>query len=178
MIPIAAMKNSHAGRPGVVMGGGPSLEADLRQIPKDAILIAVNHHAFDYIVCADYTVFLDDITRFTVPQEDIRLLGGVLVSRQQESDVDLTGADWWHGTFSSHLATWLAGWMGCDPVLLAGMDCYQGERSEDADPRDNAYNTPLEEHLAGWREAFTKCPHPERIKALSGPLVKIFGLFP
>jgi len=107
MIPIAAMKNSHAGRPGVVMGGGPSLEADLRQIPKDAILIAVNHHAFDYIVCADYTVFLDDITRFTVPQEDIRLLGGVLVSRQQESDVDLTGADWWHGLSA---ATWRRGW--------------------------------------------------------------------
>jgi hypothetical protein len=93
------------------------------------------------------------------------------------SDMDLTGADWWEGSFSSHLATWLACWMGCDPVLLCGMDCYQGKRSADANPRDNAYNIPLEEHLAGWRQAFEKCPNADRIKTVSGPLIYIFGKY-
>ena len=176
MIPIASLRNVHAGRPGAVLGGGPSLQADLRRIPKDAILIAVNHHAFEYIVCADYTVFLDDVTRFPVPHEDIRLLGGIMVSRQQESDVDLGGPDWWQGRFSGHLACWFACWIGCNPVLLAGMDLYQNPPPQD-DLKNLAYQTPLEEHLDGWREAFMKCPHPERIKAVSGPLVEIFGKY-
>ena len=175
MITIASLRDKHAGRPGAVLGGGPSLKKDLKRVPKDAILIAVNHHAMQY-VRADYTVFLDDVIRLPIPWEKIHSSGGLLVSRQPESDIDLGGSDWWQGRFSGHLACWFACWLGCDPVLIAGADCYQNPPPED-DIKNLAYQTPLEEHLAGWREAFQKCPHPERIKAVSWPLVEIFGKF-
>jgi hypothetical protein len=177
MIPIAALRNKYTGRPGAVMGGGPSLKKDLKRIPKNAVLIAVNHHGLEY-VHADYTVFLDDVPSLRISLAELRARGGILVSRQPESDVDLGGPDWWQGRFSGYLACWFACWLGCNPVLLCGMDCYQNPIPPSEDPRNLAYQTPLEEHLAGWCEAFKKCPHPERIKAISGPLVKIFGPFP
>jgi hypothetical protein len=176
MISILELKDIHAGRPGAVLGGGPSLKKDLKQIPKDVILIAVNHHGLGY-GHMDYTVFLDDVPSLRISFEELRARGGVLVSRQPESDVDLGGPDWWQGRFSGQLACWLACWMGCNPVLLCGADCYQNPIPPDEDPRNLAYQKPLAEHLAGWKEAFIKCPHPERIRAISGPLVEIFGKF-
>jgi hypothetical protein len=181
MIPIAALRDKHAGKVAVVLGGGPSLRDDYKKTPQNAVLIGVNLHWLDieHRWLKFFMVFLDE----PKPHSNMMMFiksrySGVKVSPiAQWSDIDLTGADWWHGNFSSHLGTWLACWMGCDPVLLCGMDCYQGERSEDADPRDNAYNTPLEEHLAGWREAFKRCPNTDRIKAVSGPLVEIFGKY-
>lgn len=174
-IPIASLRDFHAGKPGTVLGGGPSLREDLNSVPAETVLIAVNHHAFKYILSADYTVFLDDVPSLRISGEELRTLGGVLVSRQPESDVDLGGSTWWQGRFSGHLACWLGDWLGCNPVILAGMDLYQNPLPPDDDPRNLAYKMPLEEHLKGWRLAFEKCQHPERIRAVSGPLVKVFG---
>ncbi|OGW38989.1 MAG: hypothetical protein A2010_08475 [Nitrospirae bacterium GWD2_57_9] len=174
MIPIASLQNIHAGRPAAVLGGGPSLPADLPRVPPGAVLISVNHHALRYIH-ADYTVFLDDLARMPMPGDEIRSKGGLFVTRQPEMDIDLGGSTWWQGRFSSHLACWFACWLGCSPVLLCGMDLYRNPIPPGDDPRNQAYQTPLAEHLAGWREAFQRCPHPERIRAMSGPLVAIFG---
>lgn len=171
------LKDIHAGRPGAVLGGGPSLKEDLKIVSAETVLIAVNHHAFKYILSADYTVFLDDVPSLRISREELRVLGGVLVSRQPESDVDLGGSTWWQGRFSGHLACWLACWLGCDPVILTGMDCYQNPLPPDENPTNLAYKESLEKHLEGWRQAFEKCPHPERIRAVSGPLVNIFGKF-
>jgi hypothetical protein len=177
MTTIASLRDKHAGRPGAVLGGGPSLEKDLKKVPAGAVLISVNHHALKFIK-ADYTVFLDDIIRLPLPWDKIKSLGGLLVSRQPESDVDLGGSNWWQARFSGQLACWFACWVGCDPVLLAGMNLYQNPPPTIEEVKNLAYQAPLEEHLKGWREAFQKCPHPERIKAVSGPLVEIFGAFP
>jgi hypothetical protein len=151
--------------------------------------IAVNHHGLEYVqapiklvqapkklVQADYMVFWDSPESNAKMLEAMGRFKGMRVSPLAEwSDVDLSGVEWWRGCFSSHLATWLACWMGCNPVLLAGMDCYQGPRPADANPRNNAYKMTLEEHLECWRPALEKCPHAERIRAVSGPLVRVFG---
>jgi hypothetical protein len=177
MISILELKDIHAGRPGAVLGGGPSLQTDIERIPPGAVLISVNYHALQ-IVNADYLVFWDSPACHPAMLEAWGRYKGVKVSPLAEwTDVDLSGVEWWRGCFSSHLATWFACWLGCDPVLLAGMDCYQGPRPADADPRNYAYKMPLKEHLDGWREAFKRCPHPERIQAISGPLVEVFGRF-
>jgi len=44
--------------PVAILGGGPSLPEDLKNIPKDAILISANHHACR-LVEPDYLCFLD-----------------------------------------------------------------------------------------------------------------------
>jgi hypothetical protein len=176
MISILSLHNITR-RPGAVLGGGPSLMKDLKRVPPGAVMISVNYHALQ-LVRAECLVFMDDSRRYRAMLEATLNYRGIKVSPLREwTDVDLSGADWWHGNFSSHLATWLACFLGCDPVLLCGMDCYQGERSADADPRDNAYNTPLVEHLKGWQEALQKCPNADRIKAVSGPLTQLFGKY-
>jgi hypothetical protein len=141
------------------------------------VLISVNLHGAQ-LVQADYMVFLDDPNSSLAMLDALYVFGGLRVSwRLEWTDVDLAGAEWWRGLFSSYLATWLACYLGCNPVILCGMDCYQNPRPAEADPRDLAYTMPLKEHLDGWREAFEKCPHSERIKAVSGPLVDVFGAF-
>lgn len=178
MIPIASLRDIHPNRPGAVLGGGPSLPTDLLQVPPGALMISVNHHGLQ-LVQADYLVYLDEPGPNDPALLDaVNSFQGMKVSRQPESDVDLGGSDWWHeAIFSGQVACWFACWLGCDPVLLCGMDCYQNPIPPGEDPKNLAYQTPLEKHLDGWRLAFTKCAHPERIKAVSGPLVDIFGVW-
>jgi hypothetical protein len=177
MIPIAALKDEHKDMPGAVLGGGPSLYADLGRLPIGTVMISVNHHALKY-TWASYMVFWDSPKSNQAMLAAVHNYQGIKASPLAEwTDVDLSGAEWWRGCFSSHLATWLACWTGCDPVLLAGMDCYRNAMPAGADVRDNAYKMPLSEHLDGWRPALEKCDHPERIKAVSGPLVDVFGRF-
>jgi hypothetical protein len=176
MINIVSMRNITS-KPGAVLGGGPSLKADMKRLPAGTILISVNDHALKYC-WPEYMVFMDDPDRHGRERllEAILRYAGVIVSPVQKwTDVDLSGADYWKATFSSHLATWFACWIGCNPVYLCGMDCYQNPLPPEENPRNNAYKTPLEEHVRLWRQAFEKCPNADRIKAVSGPLVEVFG---
>ena len=168
----------YAGRPAAVLGGGPSLPGDLERLPVDCILIAVNYHAFHYSV-PNYMVYNDH------PESDANLLKAVrahkavLVSPDPTSDV-LFDVGVWTGFYSSNTAAWFALWMGCDPVILCGMDCYQGDAKychpyQHDEPN---FHYPLDHHLRPWiEEARAMCPHPERLRVMSGPLVNVFGQY-
>jgi hypothetical protein len=166
-------------KPAAVLGGGPSLPDDLKRLPKGTLLIAVNQHAIR-LCKPNIIVFMDKPYEnqemgVVLPWAKERHV--LLVSQLKEySQIDI-GPSYWDGGFSSSLATWLACELGCNPVLLCGMDCYKGEKKYFYDYKNNhpCVNYPLENHLAAWRPALEKCPHPERIKAMSGPLVEIFG---
>jgi hypothetical protein len=166
-------------RPAAILGGGPSLPADMERLPPGTVLFSVNQHALQ-LCQPDFLVFMDkpgDIPELAAALGSFR---GLKVSQNPAfSDVDLTGADYWDGGFSSTLATWLACFLGCDPVLLCGMDCYQGERKYFyPHTLDHpCVNYPLEAHVRAWRPALEKCPHAERIRAMSGPLDEVFGRF-
>lgn len=70
--------------------------------------------------------------------------------------------------------------MGCNPVILCGMDCYQGENKYFHPYNDDvpSFHYPLDFHLRPWKEdARHLCPHPERLKAMSGPLMNVFGSY-
>lgn len=178
MIDVAELKGKYFGRPAAVLGGGPSLVEDLKRLPKDTILIAVNNHALHFSD-PEYMVFMD-IPGDQTPDlaEAVRNFTGLRVSQTPLSDIYIRSEKYWDGGFSSTLATWFACYLGCDPVILCGMDCYQGEVKY-AYPRPDFYHpcmdAPLENHLNAWRPALLNCPYPYRIKAMSGPLVQIFG---
>ena len=152
---------------------------DLKQVPENALLIAVNYHALR-LVDADYMVFNDD------PLGDPRLFaaakdfGGVRVNPDKNfSDVEFD-APVWTGFFSSNTAAWLALWMGCDPVILCGMDCYQGDRVyfHEYSHDTPAFHYPLDHYLRPWTEdGKNLLPHQERLKVMSGPLVGVFGQY-
>jgi len=179
MIDVQDLKNAFMLRPAAVLGGGPSLPRDLKQIPKNSVLIAVNNHALHFCQ-PDYIVFMDIPNRQEFPElaHAIDTFYGVKVSQTPLSDVYIKSEKYWDGGFSSSLATWFACYLGCNPVLLCGMDCFQGEIKY-ATPRPDFYHpsmdAPLEDHLNAWRPALANCPNPERIKAVSGPLVEVFG---
>jgi hypothetical protein len=181
MLTLEFLHNIHPGRPAAVLGAGPSLPEDVRHIPLNSILISVNEHALKLFPDAHYLAFLDDPTAMPHFRELTAEYHGTRVCHHIEwSDVDFESTPWWNLChFSGEFATWLACWMGCAPVLLCGMDCYQGSEKYfynwDVDPRDKAFTRPLDYHLNDWRNAFTNCQHPENIKAVSGPLTALFG---
>lgn len=162
-----------------VLGGGPSLPGDLARVPQGAVLIAVNHHALR--LCEpEYLVYMDDPAK--VPELAAALLhfrGLRINPKTERSDIALPKGELWDGGFSSTLATWFALWMGFERVVLCGMDLYQGERKYfyERDFYHPVFDAPLENHLRAWRLAFKHCPHPERIRAMSGPLTEVFGAF-
>lgn len=183
MIPHQTLLNKYVDRPAGILGGGPSLPDDIARLPKDAILIAVNDHALNWCE-PEFMVFMDDPHQVPDLIDAIPNYKGIkLCPNPDHSDVDIKGAGWWDGGFSSPFAVWLAFHLGCKPVLLCGMDCYQGDvKYANTDRRVPApdhpvYTYPLENHLRAWRTAMKKCPDVSIIKAMSGPLVEMFGEF-
>lgn len=178
---MSELKDRYAGRPAAVMGGGPSLPFDLRSIHELPLLvrIAVNYHALWIGEAVDFMVYNDD------PESDEYLLRAVdshqavHVSPHKSSDV-IFDVEVWTGFYSSNTAAWLGLWMGCDPVILCGMDCYVGSQKY-CHPTDRdvpVFHYPLEDHLRPWMEdGRNRLPHVERLKAMSGPLGAVFGFY-
>lgn len=179
MISIQELNGKYTGLPAAVLGGGPSLWHDMTRLPKDTILISVNHHALR-LCDPHFLIYMDKASEFSDLEQALVKYKGIKVSPNLGSDVDLKGANWWDGGMSSALATWLACWLGCDPVLLCGMDCYQGERKYFYDRvgfYHPCFDFPLENHLNAWRPALQRCPNAGAIRAVSGPLVQVFGAY-
>jgi hypothetical protein len=176
---MSAYRDQYKGRPAAVLGGGPSLPADLARVPDGAVIIAVNYHAF-YASCNPQFMVYND-----APDGDPRLLAfvqktkAVRVSPDPTSDIAFD-VPVWTGHYSSNTAAWFALWMGCDPVILCGMDCYQGERVY-FHPYDHdcpAFHYPLDDQLRPWIEDGRKLlPNVERVRVMSGPLTRVFPAY-
>jgi hypothetical protein len=175
---LSEMRDLCKDKPAAVLGGGPSLPGDLARVPAGAVLIAVNYHALR-LVEADYMVYNDP------PEADPRMIEAVAstkavkVSQDPSSDVGFD-VEAWTGFYSSNTATWLALWMGCDPVILCGMDCYQGEQVyfHEHDRDQPSFHYPLDMHLRPWlEEGRHLLPNRERVRVMSGPLGRVFPLY-
>ncbi len=173
---MSQFKDRYLGRPAAVLGGGPSLPEDMKRLPEGCLLIAVNHHAF--LLCQpDYVVYNDHPEVWPPELREIVEHGNVTrVSPEPTSDI-VFDVDVWTGFYSSNTAAWFALWCGCEPVILCGMDCYQGERKYFHEYEDKPhFHYGLEHHLRPWREdSRRRLPHVERVRAMSGPLVAVFG---
>ena len=186
--PMSQYKDIFAGRPAAILGGGPSLPADVARLPAGGcVLIMVNFHALRLPEGAlpgpiQFMVYNDH------PESSPELLEAAqnapktitkVSPNNESSDVVFDVESSWVGFYSSNLATWFALWCGCDPVILCGMDCYQGEAKYFHEYEDKPhFHYPLAHHINPWIEdARNSCPHPERIKAMSGPLMGVFGQY-
>lgn len=176
---LSTFRDIHRGKPAAILGGGPSLEGDAARLPAGCVLFAVNHHAALIGIQADYLVYNDDPDEYADFVQVIEKFQGIRLSPHKSSDV-LFDANVWTGFYSSNTATWLALYMGCDPVILCGMDCYQGPVKY-CHPRDYhapSFDYPLDDHLRPWREeGIYLLPHVERVRVMSGPLMSIFRPF-
>jgi len=176
---LSQFHNKYAGYPAAVLGGGPSLPADLKRVPKDAILIAVNYHAFYY--CQPlFSVYNDTPETNPLQVKVVREHTAILVSPEPSSDVEFDVPNVWTGFFSSNTAAWFALWMGCNPVILCGMDCYQGpvKHCPPSTYHSPMFDYPLDFYYRPWAEdCRNSVPHPERLRAMSGPLMELFGAY-
>ena len=175
---MSEMKDRFAGRPAAVLGGGPSLPDDLARLPADCVLIAVNYHAA-YLCKPDFMVYNDHPGSDQALRAAVKLAEAVRVSPEPTSDI-LFDVDVWTGFYSSNTAAWFALWLGCNPVILCGMDMYQGERvyfhpySHDAP----SFHYPLDHHIRPWIEdGRARLPHVERLRVMSGPLQNVFPAY-
>jgi hypothetical protein len=175
---MSQYRDRYGGRPAAVLGGGPSLPADMQKLPPGCLLIAVNYHAL--LLCKpDFMVYNDHPEGQAPKLKDAILRGDVFrVSPEPSSDIQFD-VDVWTGSYSSNTATWFALWLGCDPVILCGMDCYQGDRAYFHEYEDMPhFHYPLDHHIRPWIEdAKNMLPGWERIRAMSGPLMNVFGAY-
>jgi hypothetical protein len=175
---LSELQGVHAGEPIAVLGAGPSLPADLERLPAGAILIGVNHHAIkiidvDYLVFMDYPGRIPDLMAAVEAHEGRRITPMLAYT-----DYDISTVKFWDGGFTAAFATWIACFLGGDPVLLCGMDCFTGDNCyfyESEFPKHPSYHYSLDKHLGAWRKALDRCERPEVIRAVSGPLVDVFG---
>jgi hypothetical protein len=179
---LRAMKDSFKGRTIAVLGGGPSLPGDLEKIDNveflpDTVLISVNHHAARLVVC-NYMVFADDPIQWPDFYEiQKEYIGRRLSTICAYSDFEHDCVKWFEG-MSSSLATWFACHLGGDPVLLCGMDCYTGDAyyyERTGYDATKETRKELKHHLRPWLNAKIICPNSENIRAVSGPLIELFG---
>lgn len=175
---MSELQDRFQGRPAAVLGGGPSLPGDLARLPADCVLIAVNYHAF-HLCQPQFMVYNDQPESDPLLKKAVRETNAIRVSPEPSSDI-IFDVPVWTGFYSSNTAAWFALWMGCNPVILCGMDCYQGEvkychpYSHDVP----VFHYPLDHHLRPWQEdGRNMLPHVERLRAMSGPLVQVFGAY-
>lgn len=178
MLKMSMMKDRYLDHPAAVLGGGPSLPRDMRRLPDDCILLAVNFHAL-YLCQPHFMVYNDEPKSDPQLFEAVRNHSVLCVSPDPTSDVEFD-IPVWTGFYSSNTAAWFALWMGCNPVILCGMDLYQGEEKYFHECKIDvpSFHYPLDDHIRPWIEdGRNLLPHCERLKVMSGPLVNVFGRY-
>lgn len=171
-----SLRGIHEGRVAAILGAAETLPDDFACVPDDALLFSVNYHGAmfteRYGVDCDYLVFNDASDPLTAaPWHGVRLS---MIEHQSEVDIRAFADP----GFSAATAALLACWMGCDPVVLCGMDCYTGERLywHDLDVRmPNGARSTLDHHVRAWSWCFDHFDDADRIVAMPGPLVGLFG---
>jgi hypothetical protein len=161
--------------PIAVLGAGPNLPDDMTQIPDNSILIGLNWHAselpeldLDFMCFCDSPKFKPELLPMVEAYEGKRL-----TYIKEYADILIDVPFYWGGlTFG--LGVWAACFMTTGPVILAGMDCRQTGRyfyQEEGEPDPDW----LPKHMSVFHRVFDECDSPARIRAASGPLVKVFG---
>jgi hypothetical protein len=173
---LSSLHDRYPHQPAAVLGGAASLRDDLKQLPRNCILIAVNYHAHEIGLKPHFMVYLDD-PRDRPPM--LRILKDehvVKVSPEYGSDVEMD-VPYWRGNNSATTAAWLGLYMGCKPVYLCGMDLYTNEVKycHDNFTPDQVPTMNTADLMRPWlEECRASVPHPERLVAVSGPLTQLF----
>jgi len=170
---VEELRGMYAGRSVALLGGGPSLPDDLKKIEKsNPVLIGINHHAQLYLVKCDAVVFLD------TPEKTAEL-----GQAAQAAAIAVTP----HGRYATHyldiphgdygmtagLGLWLAVHFGAKEIILCGMDCYSGTKPYFYDREvKKQHPSGVDDQVAYWKILAAEVDTP--IKAVSGPLVKVF----
>jgi len=143
-----------------VLGGGPSLEEDLKKIPDDCLLISCNHHAFQF-VRADIMVYMD---------KPIKEMLGIIDNPKIRKIVHTQFFPKFRNT--GHFGAWVASGMTDGKIYLCGMDLYQTDVFYE---NESMVWGGSENKEGEWLDVFKTCGNKSFI-AVSGPLTKICAI--
>ena len=126
--PLADLIMRHKGKRICVMGGGPTLDADIANVKAD-VWISVNDHGarrreVDYVVCMDniHTKNQQEMRKFLRKYSDAPIISPWHWGQFQM----LRWPDYPCLFNSDIIASWIASIMGGHPIIMAGFDCYGG----------------------------------------------------
>ena len=129
---FCALANKYAGRPILVIGGGPSVTHDLPRIPDNYVgcVISANQHGFkqdrfkvDYVTCVDFTMghsrkpMSEELGQYGVPS----------ITRWSWATYRLPNA-WSYSGDTGMTGIAIAAALGGHPVLFTGLDRNIGDR--------------------------------------------------
>lgn len=186
---VSALYNAHAGRPILVIGGGPSVPTDLAQIPgwQDMLQISANGHGFKVPGARPSFIFTKDNAEcpprprnpragpFPLMEPQMRVHGVPIISIQYWADYRC--AHWpFQGNSGQHaLAVGIL--MGGAPVIGVGFDCFQGPTYFHSDGANVSGGKKPGYWQFRYRRYADRFRGPVRIRGVSGQLVETFGRY-
>lgn len=180
---LGDLAGAHLGRPILVMGGGPGLPDEAAEVEHlQPLRISANGHGCRLqrdlgLRMPEYIVAVDDRHRSTgEPMEPIlRQWGVTIIGRQAWADIRLPDALLRGITANAGMwAIAVAAVLGGAPILVAGIDCYQGPTYwHDAEAESCSRGRPLEDFLDRMR-ALRAAIDPAPVRVLGGPLGEVW----
>ncbi len=170
-----------AGKPILVIGGGPSVLADLPRLDvTPACVISANDHGFRQTKFpVDLIVNLDKMhCMLKVPmQKVLRPLNTPIVNPHTWADYRL--ADWRMAGNSGMAAVAVAAALGASQVIVTGIDMFAGGRRYFHDPGGKIPKENRQKHPSSRRAKARLLPLREfckgaNIRPMSGPLTEVF----
>lgn len=155
---FAELARKHEGVRIVVMGGAPSLKADLDELEFD-VCISANAHGVEFVK-PDYLLAMDERNSRENCEMGLFLRGrsdAPVISPHKYADYRLS--NWPQNprfVLSGMIGAWMAWFMGAKVVILAGMDGYAGQSGY----KDEARKIDRDIH----------CP----VRVVSGPLTNVW----
>lgn len=169
MIELSSIRDRHRGQCIAVLGGGPTLLADLKRVPLAAILIGVNQHTM--LLNLDYLVFQDAEIHPVVREAEAPLC----THHRDLADI-YTGIVPDFG-LSGGTAVWMADFLGAEQIIVCGCDNYtSGRRYWHSKPGA----TQPSDGYSGidvWHRVRSLMARPEAVRAISGPLTEVFKAY-
>lgn len=185
---ISALYGANAGKPALVIGGGPSALQDLERVPgwQAMLQISANGHGFklpgakpSFIFTKDDTEYLPRPRKSNVrvrPMEpQMRVFDTPLISIQYWADYRC--AEWKFQGNSGQHALAAAALMGSMPVIGVGFDCFQGQTYFHSDGPNVSRGHPPDYWQQRFRKFRERFRGPANIRGVSGVLVEMFGKF-
>ena len=156
----------------LLLGGGPSLPAQLKAAPR-GFKISINQHGCIVTRC-DASLSLDrkPVYHTRKAQPDIV----VFHPKPEYADIQLT--EFQHLGNSTMTAVWLADYMGFSKIIPLGIDMYAGGTYFwDAHRQVAGSYANAQMHLDAWRKVKKHVPGHYKIRVMGGPLAELFPLY-
>lgn len=161
---ISDLIHVHKGRPAVVIGGAPCWPEDYKTVPYDAIYYSANDHGCKVVPC-NYLVCCDDIGD-RAHGHDIPVICRFPWADYRLYDIPLPN--------SGAMASWAAWVMGCEPIIIIGVECFTGKTyADNLEAPSSGFFKSKAEHLKRWSRLKDLCPNAS-FRPVSGPLLDIF----